>query len=361
MPPLTPRPTRRSLLLTGGSLGAGALLTACGYGPTAGTSEEAGGRGEAGGRTDRSFTDDRGTTVELPAAPERVVAFIGTAAALHDYGVECAGAFGPTADADGTPDAQAGDLDVTRPVRLGNARGEFGLDAYATPGPQLLVTAMFPEDVLWYVPDDSREQIERLAPTVGLTASSTTLRAAIDRHAELARALGGDLDAPAAADARDRFDAASEALRAAARDNPGLRVPAASAADDLLHASTHDAYADLAHVAELGLDLMTPDGVKTASSRTSAGRTPTATRPTSPCSTTAAAPSSRQRSPTARRGGDCPRSPRAGPSLALRNPLLPRRLRPVPEGTRRRRPRHGTRRLTAARLTKPAHERTRTP
>ncbi|NJQ08098.1 ABC transporter substrate-binding protein [Streptomyces lonarensis] len=262
MPPLTPRPTRRSLLLTGGALGAGALLTACGSGPTTGTSEKPGGDGEAGGGTDWSFTDDRGTTVELPATPERVVAFIGTAAALHDYGVECAGVFGPTATADGTPDVQAGDLDITRPVRLGNAWGEFDLDAYATLEPQLLVTTMFAEDALWYVPDDSREQIERLAPTVGLTASPTTLRAAIDRHAELARALGGDLDAPEVTEARDRFDAASEALRAAARDNPGLRVLAASAADDLLYASTPEAYADLAHFAELGLEIVTPDGVE---------------------------------------------------------------------------------------------------
>ncbi|NJP68576.1 ABC transporter substrate-binding protein [Streptomyces spiramenti] len=265
MPAVTPRPTRRSLLLTGGALGAGAFLTACGSGPATGTSGEtdaADGNVGAADGAGWSFTDDRGTTVELPAAPERVVAFIGTAAALHDYGVECSGVFGPTADGDGNPDVQAGDLDITRPVRLGNAWGEFDLDAYATMEPQLLVTTMFSEDALWYVPDDSREQIERLAPTIGLTASPTTLRAAIDRHAELARALGGDLDSPEVAEGRERFDAASEALRAAVRDNPGLRVLAASAADDLLYASTPDAYADLAYFAELGLEVVAPDGVE---------------------------------------------------------------------------------------------------
>ncbi|WP_103529681.1 ABC transporter substrate-binding protein [Streptomyces sp. SM12] len=252
--------SRRSLLTAGTAVGAGALLTACGSGPRESASDDT--TGEAGGGDGWSFTDDRGVTVELPAAPERVVAFIGSAAALHDFGVECVGVFGPTVGADGEPDEQAGDLDVTKPTVLGNAWGEFDVDTYATLEPQLLVTNMFGEDALWYVPDDARDQIERLAPTAGITASPTTLRVAIERYAELAEALGGDLKAAPVVKARERFDAAAESLRQAARDNPGVKVLACSASADLFYASTPDAYADLSYFAELGVEVITPDDVE---------------------------------------------------------------------------------------------------
>ncbi|MCZ9338869.1 ABC transporter substrate-binding protein, partial [Streptomyces sp. TRM76130] len=56
-----------------------------------------------------SFEDDRGTTVELDEVPTSIVAFTGVAAALHDYGVQVEGVFGPTTTKDGTADVQAGD------------------------------------------------------------------------------------------------------------------------------------------------------------------------------------------------------------------------------------------------------------
>ncbi|MFI6013499.1 hypothetical protein ACIBAG_32655 [Streptomyces sp. NPDC051243] len=61
--------------------------------------DETGGNG--GGRW--SFKDDRGRTVTLGKAPETLVAFVSTAAALYDHGVECDGVFGPTEPVDGKP------------------------------------------------------------------------------------------------------------------------------------------------------------------------------------------------------------------------------------------------------------------
>lgn len=247
--------TRRSLLASGGALGAGAVLAACGSGP-------AGGGTGGGGETDGAgwtFTDDRGRTVRRDRTPERIVAFVGSAAALHDFGIECTAVFGPTVAADGTPDVQAGDLDVERLTVLGNAWGEFDVDHYAELEPELLITNMFVEDSLWYVPDEALEQIERLADTVGITVAPTTLHAAIGRYAELAEALGADLSAPGVTDAKRRFEAAAEALRQAVRDNPGLTVLACSASADLFYASNPEAAADLSYFAELGLKIIVPD------------------------------------------------------------------------------------------------------
>lgn len=247
--------SRRSLLASGGALGAGALLTACGSGPD-------GGNGSAAdGAEPWTFTDDRGRTIRRDRTPERIVAFVGTAAALHDFGVECTAVFGPTRAADGSPDVQAGELDVDRLVVLGNAWGEFDVDHYAELDPELLVTHMFVPDSLWYVPEEAVAQVERLADTVGITGAPSTLLTVIERHAELAEALGADLEAPQITAARRRFEEASEALRQAARDNPGITVLACSASADLFYASNPEMATDLKYYAELGLDIVVPDDV----------------------------------------------------------------------------------------------------
>ncbi|SFD67917.1 ABC transporter substrate-binding protein [Streptomyces aidingensis] len=260
--------TRRSLLATGGALGAGALLTACGS--DSGSAEAGGDNGGGNGGNGSgpwSFTDDRGTTVELDRTPEKIVAFTGTAAALYDYGVECVGVFGPTVTADGEPDVQAGELNVDKLTVLGNAWGEFNVEKYAGLAPELLVTNMFVENGLWYVPDESAETIAGLAPTVGIAVApaalpSTTLLSAIERTAELAGALGADLTARQNTEARTRFEAAAESLRQAARDSGGLTVLACSGDPDLFYASDPSASADLAYFKELGVQIVTPDNVE---------------------------------------------------------------------------------------------------
>src|SRR4051794_20766207 len=100
--------SRRGLLA--GVLGLGALA-ACGD-DRSGTGPAA----SAGGGGPFAFTDDRGPDVRLGAAPRKVVAYVGTAAALHDFGVTSAvaGTFGPIRAADGGRAALAGELDPAR-------------------------------------------------------------------------------------------------------------------------------------------------------------------------------------------------------------------------------------------------------
>ncbi|GAB3850214.1 ABC transporter substrate-binding protein [Dactylosporangium cerinum] len=246
--------SRRRLLTGAGTLGLGALLAACGDDSGSGSAAASGGPWE--------FTDDRGTKVTAATRPSRVVAYVGSAAALRDFGVDAQvlGTFGPSKSADGSKDPLAGDLDVNRLTSLGNAWGEFNIEKYAALKPDLLVTNMYEPDALWYVPDDSRDKILAFAPSVGLSVSGgVTLLQVIERYAALAKSLGADPSASTAAKAR--FDTASEAVRTAVKANGGLKVLAASASPDLLYVSTPKAYADLSYYKELGVDVITPANV----------------------------------------------------------------------------------------------------
>nr|WP_171171614.1 ABC transporter substrate-binding protein [Streptomyces sp. I05A-00742] len=250
--------SRRGLLTAGGALGVGALLAACGGGSSdsSGSSDSNGGSGGSG-KGPWTFKDDRGTTAKSDSTPKRVVAFTGTAAALHDFGVECVGVFGPTTLKNGKPDPQAGDLDVTKVTVLGNTWGEFSVEKYARLNPDLLVTNMFEPDALWYVPDDSKKKILGLAPSVGLTSARVSMLKPIERYAELAASLGADLKAKKVADAKARFEKAAETLRRTAKSHR-VKVMAASGSADLFYVSNPAVNADLMYFRELGVDFVVP-------------------------------------------------------------------------------------------------------
>jgi iron complex transport system substrate-binding protein len=248
-------PSRRRLLAAaGGSVATAALLTACG-------DADGDGGGDSSGSGGWTFTDDRGETVTLDRRPETLVGYVGSAAALHDYGIECAAVFGPTVRDDGEPDVQAEGLDVDRLTVLGNTWGEFSVEDYAELEPELLISDLHaPGEQLWYVPEDSADEILALAPGIGiLTQSGVLLREAVERYAELAEALGADMTADPVAQARTRFDDAAETLRRAARDNPGLRVLALSATEDALYLCVPGDFSDLAYYRDLGVEFTVPD------------------------------------------------------------------------------------------------------
>ncbi|MFJ8074790.1 ABC transporter substrate-binding protein [Streptomyces sp. NPDC096176] len=249
------RLTRRGLLSVGGALGLGVALAACGKGD----------KNDTKGASDRpkksgswSFTDDRGQKAESKVAPMNIVAFTGTAAALFDYGIEVTGVFGPTRTADGKPDVQAGDLDITKLEILGNVWGEFNVEKYAALAPELLVTDMWEKNALWYVPDQSKDKILKLAPSVALWAAQTNMPKALQRRAELAESLGADLKAKKVTDAKARFEKAAERLRQAAKAKPNLKVLIGSGSQDLFYVSVPEMSADTLYFQELGVKFVEP-------------------------------------------------------------------------------------------------------
>jgi len=247
--------TRRAVLGAGGAVALGALISACG-----GDGGENGTASPGGAWT---FTDDRGTKVDLGKRPQRVVGYVATAAALYDFGIDeqLVGVFGPTKLKDGSPDPQAGNLPVDRLEIIGNAFGEFNIEKYAALRPELLADNMFLPGELFYVPAESKDKIYALAPSVAISAGSVALPKPIERTAALAAALGADLRSAKVTAAKARFEKAAEAVRAAAKAKPGLKVLAASASPDLFYASSPDMNTDLIYYKELGVDLIVPDNL----------------------------------------------------------------------------------------------------
>lgn len=246
--------SRRGLLAAGGAVGLGAVLAACGDGDEKGSA--------SGSGTEKSgpwsFKDDRGQTAEADSVPKNIVAFIGVAAALHDYGVEVKGVFGPTKTSAGKADVQAGDLDISKVEVLGNVWGEFNVEKYAGLAPELLVTAMWEKDALWYVPDQSKDKILQLAPSVALWAAQTTVPKAIQRHEDLAASLGADVRSKKVTDAKAAFEKAAARLRAAAKSQPNIKVMVGSASQDLFYVSLAKTSADTLYFQELGVQFVEP-------------------------------------------------------------------------------------------------------
>lgn len=251
--------SRRGLLAAGGAVGAGALLAACGGDKGESGSSAASAPAAAAGPW--AFTDDQPKDLKADKTPAKVVAFTGTAAALADLGLQdkIVGVFGETKKADGTAEAQAGSLDIGKVQIIGNAWGEFSVEKYAALAPELLVTHMFDPGAYWYIPDESKDQILKLAPAATITVGRVPLTKPIERYAELAKSLGADLNAPKVAADKARFEKAAADLSAAAKAAGGIKVLAGSGAADIFYVSNPKVSSDLMYFKELGVDVIVPE------------------------------------------------------------------------------------------------------
>jgi iron complex transport system substrate-binding protein len=81
----------------------------------------------------------------------------------------------------------------------------------------------------------------------------------IEDYAELAESLGADLDDPAIADARERFETAVASFEGAIEDKPDLSVLAVSPTPESLYVAVPEYAAELADFTDWGLDLVVPD------------------------------------------------------------------------------------------------------
>ncbi|MER7680737.1 ABC transporter substrate-binding protein [Streptomyces sp. NPDC096934] len=252
--------SRRGILAAGGALGLGAVLAACGDDDAksggSGSTTAADARPKSGPWT---FKDDRGTTVKLDKAPANIVAFTGVAAALHDYGIEVKGVFGPTTTKDGKADVQAGDMDVSKLTVLGNEWGQFNIEKYAALAPDVLISTMFDAaGTLWYVPEESKDKILKLAPSVGISVYDRQMPQSLERMYALAESLGADMKSAAIVAAKKKFEAAAERLRKAAKARPEIKVLAGSASQDIFYVSGSNLSIDLEYFKALGVNIVEP-------------------------------------------------------------------------------------------------------
>ncbi|MET8508028.1 ABC transporter substrate-binding protein [Streptomyces sp. NPDC004787] len=253
--------TRRGLLAAGGALGLGAALAACGGGDTKDGAATPSAAGKSGAW---EFKDDRGTTVKTASVPKNIVAFTGMAAALKDFGIEVKGVFGPTYVEDPKtktrkPDVQAGDLDIDKVKVIGNVWGEFRIEEYLKLQPEVLITDMWEKDALWYVPEEQKAKILKIAPSVALWAAGKSMPSVLQRHADLAASLGADVQSARVKADRARFEAAAERVRKAAKAKKDIKVLIGSGAPDTFYVSTPVRPTDLLFFQELGVNLIVPD------------------------------------------------------------------------------------------------------
>ncbi|MCL6669858.1 ABC transporter substrate-binding protein [Streptomyces panaciradicis] len=251
--------TRRGVLAAGGALGLGAALAACGD-DDAKSGSSGSGETAAAKSGPWSFKDDRGQTAQADTIPSNIVAFVGVAAALYDYGIQAKGVFGPTRTKDGKADVQAGDMDVSKVTVLGNEWGQFNIEKYAALAPDALISTMFDDaGTLWYVPEESKKKILAVgAPSVGISVYDRQLTEPLQRMLQLAKSLGADTASSKVTAAKKAFEDAAARLRAATKANPGIKVMAGSASQDLFYVSGSNLSIDLEYFKALGVDFVEP-------------------------------------------------------------------------------------------------------
>jgi iron complex transport system substrate-binding protein len=108
------------------------------------------------------------------------------------------------------------------------------------------------------VPDQSKDKILGLAPSVALWAARINMPGALQRRADLAGSLGADLKAKKVTDAKARFEKAAERLRQAAKSKPDVKVLIGSGSQDLFYVSVPKMSADTLYFQELGVRFVEP-------------------------------------------------------------------------------------------------------
>jgi len=267
---------RTALRRVAPSLGALALvLAACSSTPSTESAAEDGDDGTSAevepdpevtddGTTDEgwSFTDDRGVTVTLDAPPTRIAAYAEAGGALVRYGITPVGMFGAS-PIDSDPLFEG--FDITDVASYGATYGEVEIEKLIADDVDLIVSTIFADPasdlseavVRGFNDLEQQAQFEGVAPVVGINAATDAMTA-LGRMADLAGALGADLDAEEFTSDRAAFDDASEDLRAAVADNP-VTVMAISAFNEQIYVAQPADYADLSYYQELGVEVLVPD------------------------------------------------------------------------------------------------------
>lgn len=242
----------------------GGLMALAVVGASACSSDDGGSDAGASGEG-WSFTDDLGTTVELDEAPDRVAGLNDVMSSLWNYGVAPVATFGQTSTAD---DVAFEGRDLSDVEIVGESYGEIDLEQLAAAAPDVIVTTVYPADSEGTLDDseplyglaslEQQEQLEQIAPVIAIAWRGSAADV-IERTAELAEALGADMDSPEVTAAREDFEAAGEALTAAAAT--GLTVlPVAAYADEGFYMAKAPDEPSLRMYGELGVRFVDPGG-----------------------------------------------------------------------------------------------------
>lgn len=240
------RSTRRSMLGTTLGLGAAAVLTRAGLAQDATPAAPGEWR----------FTDDKGVTVTLPAAPQRLVIDVNAAAPLWDFGIVPAAVFGWLANPSGDFGAAGGRIDASQVEIIGNGEETIDVEALVAVNSDLVITLTFapedPQDYWSLAADGPLEQVQQVAPIIALSGIRAADQAT-NRFAELAVALGADLETAEIAADRQRWEEAEVALQTALAAKPGISGLFVAPGLDMLYIANPEVAGDVMYFRDLGL------------------------------------------------------------------------------------------------------------
>ncbi|HWM19061.1 MAG TPA: ABC transporter substrate-binding protein [Ilumatobacteraceae bacterium] len=211
---------------------------------------------EAGAWT---YVDGSGTEVTLDEVPTRIVAHGSAAAALIPLGIRPVGIYADTAIDE---DLALKNLDLDGIEIVGEEWGVINVEAVAALEPDLIVAEWWPVEQAYSGLEEGTEatnaQMLEIAPIVGIT-QGPSIRTMIEDYEALATSLGADLDEPAVAADRQRFEDALAGFEAAIAAKPDLSALAISPTVELLYVAVPEYAAELSDFVTWGLDLVVPD------------------------------------------------------------------------------------------------------
>lgn len=244
-----------------GVLGAGAglvLAAVSGVGTAASTPVASpAARGVNGVQPDGSwaFTDDRGVTATLAAPPQRVIADVNVAAALWDFGVRPVGVFGWNVEGTNGFNAAGGNVDPEAVLFLNEASSTIDVEKAIAATPDLIVSLVFAEEYgVWSIDPAVQDQVEQVAPIVAISGI-TRADIAMERFAELAGALGIDLESAEIVAQKEAYAAAVTRYTDAIAAKPGMSAIFVAPSTDSIYVANPDAAGDIMLFRDLGLDV----------------------------------------------------------------------------------------------------------
>lgn len=257
------RPNRRTAAVLVTGLLALGTLAAC-SGSEAPPTASAGSKSTVTAPAGRwSFTDDRGKEVTLDHAPEIIAADAATAGGLWEYGIDVnGGVFGQVELADGTKSPAIGLASPDDFDSVGDAT-QINIEALAAEKPDVIVGAMWDDRQFYGIDPEQLDEVEQIAPVIGIRVDDRPVTEPLARVAELAESLGADPDGEIA-DAKEAFGAASKAFTAANEAKPDLLVAAVSGSPTEMYVAYPPKWPDLSYYQDLGMNLVEPKDHPTA-------------------------------------------------------------------------------------------------
>jgi iron complex transport system substrate-binding protein len=247
--------SRRALLAAGGALAASTLIPGSTH-----AQESTPAASPASGEW--TFTDDKGVTVTLPTRPARIVADVNAAAPLWDFGVRPVAVFGWNATPSGDFGAAGGNVDPEAVEVVGYPDETIQLEKTLAVDPDLIITITWtPDDPLeyWSISTEVVPEVQRIAPLLAISATGRADENT-ERFAELAAALGAELDTPELADAKARYDAALTGFPIAAAEKADLKVLFIYLdATQAIYIANPPDWADLTLYQNLGVNAVLPE------------------------------------------------------------------------------------------------------